>query len=172
MWYIWTMLDNLGSYFDMLTSYTLYMYTFTLQQSANTDSLRINDEVLPHWHLIHKYIHCYQDVSDFTYSGYIPKQTPELLFYFNRDLFLKCNIYFSIQPTNSHSIHNEIPRPQNQRFRTQICCDAEFGKAMWVSCVSVFTYTRRERLLLCRRQCNICQCKQTWNRFAIFSIQE
>ena len=154
--------DNLRRYFYMLTSYTLYMYKFTLQQLANTDSLRINDEVLPHWHLIHKYIHCYQDVLDFTYSEYIPKQTPELLFYFNRDLFLNCNIFL-------HSSH-EIPRPQTQRFRTQICCDAEFGKTMWVSCVSMFTHTRRERLLLCRRQCNICQCKETWNRFAIFSI--
>ena len=83
----------------MLTSYTLYMYRFTLQQSTNTDSLWINEEVLPDWHLIHKYIHCYQDVSDFAYSGYKPKQTPELFFYFNRDLFLKCNVYFSIQPT-------------------------------------------------------------------------
>ena len=94
-------LDNLRSYFNMLTSYTLYMYRFTLQQSANTGSLRINDEVLPHWHLIHKYIHCYQDVSDFTYSGYIPKQTPELLFYFNRDLFLKWKKISPFNPRNS-----------------------------------------------------------------------
>ena len=154
-------LTILGAIFTCLLLIHYTCINLPFNSSANTDSLRINDELLPHRHLIHKYIHCCKDFfSNFTYSGYKPKQIPEFFFSILIEIYFLNATHFFIQ-------FMKFQDHKSKHLRTQICCDAAFGKTMWVSCVCVFTHTRRERLLLCHRQCNRCQCKQTRNRFAI-----